>query len=229
MFYCCRNFIVFSERKRARTESQPDNQKQSRSQSGQRAQQGNQGDQGAPAKRLKQNPDTQQQIANSAPGKSTLRSILNSSPSPSLQQSLLSTTPQTQHFNLSSSSIWPQFSNAPFSYLPARIGRPGGSTRRGLRQTLVERSLARGIAGKERLSVHLRQSLLCDRGEERELLTYQDITEDLQVGGRIVLVTSQFEQYVVLLPAKTVYFVCTRQSIYRCQHKHENTCHKLLC
>lgn len=56
----------------------------------------------------------------------------------------------------------------------------------------MERSLARGIVGKkERLSVHLRQSLLCDRGEERELLTYQDITEDLQVGGRIVLVTSQ--------------------------------------
>lgn len=191
MFHCCHNFIVFSELKRASTESQPDNQKQSRSQSGQRTQQGSQGDQGVPAKRLKQNPDTQQQIANSAPGKSTLRSILNSSPSPSIQQSLLSTTPQSQHFNLSSSSIWPQLSNAPFSFLPARIGRPGGGNRQGLRQTLVERSLHRRIVGKERLSVHLRQSLLCDRGEERELLTYQDITDDLQVGGRIVLVSSQ--------------------------------------
>lgn len=190
MFYCFHNFIVFSEIKRARAESQPDNQKQSRSQSGQRAQQGSQGDQGAPAKRLKQNPDTQQQIANSAPGKSTLTSILNSSPSPLLQQSLLSTTPQTQHFNLSSSTIWPQLSNAPFPYLPARMGRPGGGTRQGLRQTLVERSLARRIVGKERLSVRLRQSLLCDRGEERELLTYQDITDDLQV-RRTVLVRSQ--------------------------------------
>lgn len=190
MFHCCHNFIVFSELKRASTESQPDNQKQSRSQSGQRTQQGSQGDQGVPAKRLKQNPDTQQQIANSAPGKSTLRSILNSSPSSSIQQSLLSTTPQSQHFNLSSSSIWPQFSNAPFSFLPARIGRPGGGNGRGLRQTLVERSLHRRIVRKERLSVHLRQSLLCDRGEERELLTYQDITDDLQVGG-IVLVSSQ--------------------------------------
>lgn len=46
----------------------------------------------------------------------------------------------------------------------------------------MERSLARRIVGKERLSVHLRQSLLCDRGEDRELLTYQDITDDLQVG-----------------------------------------------
>lgn len=188
MFHCYHNVTVFSELKRARAESQPDNQKQSRSQSGQRVQQGSQGDQGAPAKRLKQNPVIQQQIANSALGKSTHRSILNSSPSPSLQQSLLSTTPQTQHFNLSSSSIWPQLSNAPFPYLPARIGRPEGGTRWGLRQTLVERSLARRIVGKERLSVHLRQSFLCDRGEERELLTYQDITDDLQVGRRIVLI-----------------------------------------
>lgn len=191
MFHCRHNFIVFPELKRARAESQPDNQKQSRSQSGQRAQPGSQGDQGAPAKRLKQNPDTQQQIANSAPGKSTLRSTDNVSPRPSHQQPLPPTPPQTQHFNLSSNSIWPQLSNAPCSYLLARIGRPWGATRWGLRQTLVERSLARRIVGKERLSVHLRQSLLCDMGEERELLTYQDGTDDLQVGGRIGLVKSQ--------------------------------------
>lgn len=191
MFYCFHKSIVFSELKRARVESQPDNQKQSRSQLGQKALQGSQGDQGAPAKRLKQNPDTQQQIVNSAPGKSTLSSMLNSSPSPSFQQSLLSTTPQTQDFKISPTSLWSQLSSAPFSYLPARIGRPGGGTRRGLRQTLVEHSLARKIVGKERLSVRLRQSLLCDRGEERELLTYQDITDDLQVGGIIALVRSQ--------------------------------------
>lgn len=173
-------------------ESQPDNQKQSQSQSGQRAQHGSQENQGAPAKRLKQNSDTQQQISNSAPGKSTLRSILNSSPSPSLQHFPLTTTQQTQHFNLSSSSIWPQLSDAPFPYLPARIGRAGGGIRRGLRQTLLERSLPSRIVGKERLSVHLRQSLLCDRGEERELLTYQDITDDLQVERRTVLVRSQY-------------------------------------
>lgn len=45
--------------------------------------------------------------------------------------------------------------------------------------------------GKERLSVHLRQSLVCDRGEETELLTYQDITDDLQVRGVVVLLGSQ--------------------------------------
>eukprot|EP00066_Takifugu_rubripes_P023308 XP_011612574.1 PREDICTED: calmodulin-binding transcription activator 1 [Takifugu rubripes] len=138
-----------SELKRARAQIPPDNQKQSRSQSGQRAQQGSQEDQGAPAKRLKLNPDTQQQLANSAPGKTTFRSLLNSPPCPSPQQPLLSTTPQTQHFNLScqntppvsSSPNWSQLHNAPFSYLPARIGR----------------------------------------GEETELLTYQDITDDLQM------------------------------------------------
>lgn len=173
-------------------ESQPDNQKQSRSQSGQTAQHGNQGSQGAPAKRLKQNSDTQQQISNSAPGKSALRTILNSPRSPPLQHFPLSTTQQTQHFNLSSNSIWPQLSNAPFPYLPARIGRSDGGTRWGLGQTLVERSLPSRIVGKERLSVHLRQSLLCDRGEERELLTYQDITDDLQVERRIQLVRKQY-------------------------------------
>lgn len=66
----------------------------------------------------------------------------------------------------------------------------------------MERSLVRRIVGKERLSVHLRQSLLCDRGEERDLLTYQDITNDLQVGGRLVLVGSNVDQYVLLLSAK---------------------------
>lgn len=201
-FHCRLNFVIFSELKRARAESQPDIQKQSRSQSGQRAQQGSQGDQGAPApaKRLKQNPDTQQQLANSAPGKTTLRFLLNSPPSPSPRQSVLSNSPQTQRFNLSSQNTppvssspnWPQLPNATFSYLPARIGRSGGGTRRGLRQTLVERSLSRRIVGKERLSVHLRQSLLCDRGEERELLTYQDITDDLQVGGWITTLKLHF-------------------------------------
>lgn len=52
-----------------------------------------------------------------------------------------------------------------------------------MRQALGQCSLSRRIVGKERMVVHLRQSLLCDRGEETELLTYQDITEDLQVGG----------------------------------------------
>lgn len=227
MFHFCQNVVVFSELKRARAQIQPDHQKQSRSQSGQRAQQGSQEDQGAPAKRLKLNLDTQQQLANSAPGKTTLRSLLNSPPCPSPQQPLLSTTPQTQHFNLScqntppvsSSPNWPQLHNTPFSYLPARIGRSGGGTRRGPRQTLVERSLARRIVGKERLSFHLRQSLLCDRGEEAELLTYQDITDDLQVRTVGVLVRTQH------------WSICSHffwKSIYRCHYKHQNTCQKCL-
>lgn len=181
--------IVFSELKRARAESQPDNQNQSWSQSGHRAQQGTQGEQGGPtpAKRLKQIPDTQQQLANSTPGTNTL----NSSPSPNPQRSLPPNTLQTQPSNLScqnappasSSPNRPQLPSAPFSHLQARIGRSGGGTRWSLRQTLGQRSLARRILGKERLAVHLRQSLLSDRGEETELLTYQDNTEDLQVGG----------------------------------------------
>lgn len=185
--------IVFLELKRARAESQPDNQNQSWSQSGHRAQQGTQGEQGGPtpAKRLKQIPDTQQQLANSTPGTNTLNSLLNSSPSPNPQRSLPPNTLQTQPSNLScqnappasSSPNRPQLPSAPFSHLQARIGRSGGGTRWSLRQTLGQRSLARRILGKERLAVHLRQSLLSDRGEETELLTYQDNTEDLQVGG----------------------------------------------
>lgn len=185
--------IVFSELKRARAESQPDNQNQSWSQSGHRPQQGTQGEQGGPppTKRLKQNPDTQQQLANSTLGTNTFNSLLNSSPSPNPQCSLPPNTQQTQPSNLScqnappasSSPNRPQLPSAPFSHLQARIGRSGGGTRWSLRQTLGQRSLARRILGKERLAVHLRQSLLSDRGEQTELLTYQDNTEDLQVGA----------------------------------------------
>ncbi|GLD72831.1 calmodulin-binding transcription activator 1-like isoform X7 [Lates japonicus] len=69
----------------------------------------------------------------------------------------------------------------PFSHLQARIGGSGGGTRWSLRQTLGQRSLARRILGKERLAIHLRHRVLSDRGEETELLTYQDNTEDLQM------------------------------------------------
>lgn len=55
----------------------------------------------------------------------------------------------------------------------------------------MQRSLARRIVGKERLSFHLRQSLVCDRGEETELLTYQDITDDLQVRRVVALPRSR--------------------------------------
>ncbi|KAI4826674.1 hypothetical protein KUCAC02_030108, partial [Chaenocephalus aceratus] len=63
----------------------------------------------------------------------------------------------------------------------ARIGGSEGGTRWSLRQSLGQRSLARRILGKERLAIHLRQRVLSDRGEETELLTYQDHTEDLQM------------------------------------------------
>ncbi|XP_074485973.1 calmodulin-binding transcription activator 1-like isoform X5 [Sebastes fasciatus] len=180
-----------SELRRARTESQPDNQNPSWSQTGHRAQQGTQGEQGGPppAKRLKPSPDTQQQLANSTPGANTLTSLLNSSPSPNPPRSLLPNTLQTQPSNLScqnappasSSPNRPQLPSAPFSHLQARIGGSGGGTRWSLRQTLGQRSLARRILGKERLAIHLRQRVLSDRGEETELLTYQDNTEDLQM------------------------------------------------
>ncbi|TMS18948.1 Calmodulin-binding transcription activator 1 [Larimichthys crocea] len=180
-----------SELRRPRAESQPDNQNQSWSQTGHRAQQGTQGEQGGPppAKRLKPSPDTQQQLANSAPGTNTLNSLLNSSSSPNPQHSLPPNTIQTQPSILScqntppasSSPNRPQLPSAPFSHLQARIGRSGGGTRWSLRQTLGQRSLARRILGKERLAIHLRQRVLSDRGEETELLTYQDNTEDLQM------------------------------------------------
>lgn len=181
--------LVSTELKRARAESQTDSQTSNWSQSRHRAQQGAQGDQGGtpPAKRLKPNQDTQQQLANSVPATYTLSSLLNSSPNPNLQRSLPASAPQTQPSTLScqnappasSSPHRPQIHSAPFSHLQARSG---GGTRWRLRQTLGQRSLARRIQGKERLAVHLRQSLLSDRGEETELLTYQDNTEDLQVG-----------------------------------------------
>ncbi|XP_078105715.1 calmodulin-binding transcription activator 1-like [Sander vitreus] len=182
-----------SELRRARTENQPDNHNPSWSQTGHRAQQGTQGEQGGPppAKRLKPSPDTQQQLANSTPGPNTLTSLLNSSPSPNPQRSLLPNTLQTQPSNLScqnappasSSPNRPQLPSTPFSHLQARIGGSGGGTRWSLRQTLGQRGLARRILGKERLAIHLRQRVLSDRGEETELLTYQDNTEDLQVGA----------------------------------------------
>nr|XP_046240232.1 calmodulin-binding transcription activator 1-like isoform X2 [Scatophagus argus] len=179
-----------SELRRARAESQTDNQNQSWSQAGHRAQQGTQGEQGGPppAKRLKPNPDTQQQLANSPSGTNTLNSLLNLSPGPNPQNHPPNTL-QTQPSNLScqstppasSSPNWPQLPSAVFSHLQARIGRSGGGTRWSLRQTVGQRSLARRILGKERLAMHLRQRVLSDRGEETELLTYQDSTEDLQM------------------------------------------------
>lgn len=180
---------VSIELRRARTENQPDNHNQSWSQTGHRAPQGTQGEQGGPppAKRLKPSPDTQQQLANSTPSTNTL----NTSPSPNPQCSLLPNTLQPQPSNLScqnappasSSPNRPQLPSTPFSHLQARIGGSGGGTRWSLRQTLGQRSLARRILGKERLAIHLRHRVLSDRGEETELLTYQDNTEDLQVGG----------------------------------------------
>ncbi|KAI3369473.1 hypothetical protein L3Q82_007692 [Scortum barcoo] len=180
-----------SELRRARAESQPDNLNPSWSQTGHRAQQGTQGEQGGPppAKRLKPSPDTQQQLANSTPGTNTLNTLLNSAPSANPQRPLLPNTQQTQPSNLScqkappasSSPNRPQLPSAPFSHLQARIGGSGGGTRWSLRQTLGQRSLARRILGKERLAIHLRQRVLSDRGEETELLTFQDNTEDLQM------------------------------------------------
>ncbi|XP_053297804.1 calmodulin-binding transcription activator 1-like [Pleuronectes platessa] len=183
-----------SELRRARTESPPDNQNQSWSQTGHRAPQGAQGDKEGPppAKRLKPSPDTQQQLANSTPSTNTLNSLLNTFPSPHARCSLVPNTlsQQTQPSNLScqntppptsSSPSRPQLPNTQFSHLQARIGGSGGGTRWSLRQTLGQCSLARRILGKERLAIHLRQRVLSDRGEETELLTYQDNTEDLQM------------------------------------------------
>ncbi|XP_071385002.1 calmodulin-binding transcription activator 1-like [Centroberyx affinis] len=183
-----------SELRRARTEGQPDSQTQTQSwsQTGHRVPQSNQGDQGGPppAKRLKPSPDTQQQLANSTPGTNTLNPLLlNSAPSPNTLTSLPPSTLQTQPPNLSfqnmpppsSSPSRPQLPSAPLSHLQARIGGSGGGTRWSLRQALGRRSLARRILGKERLAIHLRQRVLSGRGEETELLTYQDNTEDLQM------------------------------------------------
>ncbi|XP_039884907.1 calmodulin-binding transcription activator 1-like isoform X2 [Simochromis diagramma] len=176
-----------SELRRTRAGSKPDNQSQSWSQTEHRPHKGTQGEQGAPppAKRLKPNPDSQQQLANSISGTTPL----NSSPDPNPQRSPLSKPLQTQPTNLScqkapltrSSPSQPQLPSAPFSHLQARIGGAGGGSRWSLRQTLGQRSLARKILGKERLAVHLRQRVLSDRGEETELLTYQDNADDLQM------------------------------------------------
>ncbi|XP_068172245.1 calmodulin-binding transcription activator 1-like isoform X1 [Antennarius striatus] len=177
-----------SELKRTRADSQPDNQNQSWSQTGHRPPQRTQGDQRGPppAKRLKQNPDTQHQLS----GTHDLNSLLKSPPFPNPQHSLPSHTSQTQLTNLnckntppaSSRTNQPRYLSAPFSHLQARIGRSGGGTKWSLSQTLGPgRSLARRILGKERLAIHLRQRVLSDRGEETELLTYQDNSEDLQM------------------------------------------------
>lgn len=198
--------FVSAELRRTRAESQPDHQNQSWSQTGHGAQQRTQGEQGGPppAKRLKPNPDTQQQLANPTPATNTLNSIVNSTPSSNPQRSLPPNTLQTQPSNLScpntppasSSPNRPQLPSAPFSHLQARIGRSGGGARWSLRQTLGQRSLARRILGKERLAIHLRQRVLSDRGEETELLTYQDNTEDLQVGGAVfILFMSQNQRF----------------------------------
>ncbi|XP_017278300.1 calmodulin-binding transcription activator 1 isoform X2 [Kryptolebias marmoratus] len=172
------------ELRRNRAESQKDNQNQSWSQTGQRPPAGTQGEQEGPppAKRLKSNPASQQQLANSNPATNPVNSRLTPQCSTVLKSS------QTQSSNLScpnaplsSSSPNRQLPSAPFSHLQARIGESEGGNRWSLRQTLGQHSLARRIQGKERLAIHLRQRVLSDRGEETELLTYQDNTEDLQV------------------------------------------------
>ncbi|KAF7656581.1 hypothetical protein LDENG_00039070 [Lucifuga dentata] len=176
-----------SELRRSRTEGQPDNQTQSWSQTGHRTPQGSQEEQGGPppAKRLKPSPDSQQQLASFTPGTNTLNPLLfNTSPNLNTLTSLL----QTQPSNLSCQNPSPatstpnphQLSSTPYSHLQARIGESRGGTRWSLRQTLEQRSLGRRILGKERLAIHLRQRVLSDRGEQTELLTYQDNTEDLQ-------------------------------------------------
>lgn len=188
MALCCTLLfvILFLELRKDRTENQSDHQNHTWSQTAQRSQQGNQGDP-PPAKRLKPSPETQQQLATLPTGAATLTSLLNSSIKPTPLPSSLPTIPQNTSCNLSGQSVSPvsasrsQLPSAPFSHLQARIGGVGGSTRWSLRQTLGQRSLARRILGKERLAVHLRQRVLSDRGEETELLTYQDNADDLQV------------------------------------------------
>ncbi|XP_054606588.2 calmodulin-binding transcription activator 1 isoform X2 [Nothobranchius furzeri] len=180
-----------SEMRRNRAERQQDNQNQSWGQTGQRTPPEPQGEQGdpPPAKRLKSNPTSQQQLANSPPSASPINSHLNFSPSPNPQHSILLKSLQTQSSNhscqnapLSSSSpSRPQLPGAPFSHLQARIGESDGGSRWSLRQALGHHSLARRIQGKERLALYLHQRVLSDRGEETELLTYHDNTEDIQV------------------------------------------------
>ncbi|KAM9860056.1 calmodulin-binding transcription activator 1-like [Aulostomus maculatus] len=175
-----------SELRRASTDSQPDNQNWS--QTGQRASQGTQGEQGGPppAKRLKPSSDTQQQLASHTPSINTLNSLLSSSRSSNPRRSLPLSPLQSQPSNISCQNAPPassspnrlQLPGAQFSHLQVRSG---GGTRWSLRHSLGQRSLARRILGKERLSIHLRQRVVSDRGEETELLTYQDNAEDLQM------------------------------------------------
>ncbi|CDQ98277.1 unnamed protein product, partial [Oncorhynchus mykiss] len=157
--------------RRTRTEPQQSTQNHSQSQSwahqGQPQLQGqhrgppdNQGDL-PPAKRLKLNPDAQQQPVN--PPRSQLPNL-----------SPLNTHPPRP----SSNTPNPHFPSPP---LQTRLGGSGGGSRYSLRQALGRRSLARRILGKERLANHLRQRGVSTRGEEPELLTYQENSEDLQM------------------------------------------------
>ncbi|KAL0978454.1 hypothetical protein UPYG_G00170610 [Umbra pygmaea] len=66
-------------------------------------------------------------------------------------------------------------------HLPARLGGSGGGSRYSLWQALGRRNLARRILGKERLAHRLRQRGVSARGEEAELLTFQEDNEDLQM------------------------------------------------
>ncbi|KAM6980784.1 calmodulin-binding transcription activator 1 [Aplochiton taeniatus] len=172
--------------RRSRSEGQsgsqgdPQIQGQNWAQPGQTRPRDSQGDQEGPppAKRLKPTPDTQQ-LANPSPSPITL--VL-PSPNPSRSQPpnpSFQSMPPPSH-RPSPSPNPPQFPSPPLSHLQARLGGPAGATRWSLRQALGRRSLARRILGKERLANHLRQRVLSGRGEESELLTYQEHTEDLQ-------------------------------------------------
>ncbi|KAM9409523.1 calmodulin-binding transcription activator 1-like [Pholidichthys leucotaenia] len=171
-----------SELRRTRAGGKPDNQNQSWSQTGHRAPQGEQGGP-PPAKRLKSSPDLQQQLANSAASTTSISSPVTTHPQRSPQPKPLQGQPSNltcQNASVASPSR-PQVPSATFSHLQARMGGSGGGTRWSLRQALGQRSLARRVLGKQRLAIHLRQRVLSDRGEETELLTYQDNTEDLQM------------------------------------------------
>lgn len=171
---------VSTDLRRPRTDTQPgsqsqnqnQNQNQSQDQSwtqqGHRGPQDNQGDP-PPAKRLKHSPETQQQPVNPNP-----KPPHTQPPNPS---------PQNTHHPSPSSRFLHHLPSPPLSHLQARLGGSGGGSRWSLRQALGRRSLARRILGKERLANRLRQRVLSSRGEESELLTYQENTEDLQVGG----------------------------------------------
>ena len=174
---------------KARSESQPDSHTPSWSQS-HRPPPGNAPDPGGPppAKRLKPSPDTQQQLDQSAPTSNTQRPVPpRPSPMPTVSRGFFSNTSGINR---------PQPSpSAPLPHLQARIGGSGVGTRWSLRQALGRRSLARSILGKERLAIHLRQRVLSDRGEESELLTYQDSSEDLQV-GRMKFFTALLSRFI---------------------------------